>query len=89
MVDVVRLNNVRQWRGVECKENRTQDRPLRDAAGESDWVGGDAVDDDGLLSVGEIGKKPGVSSVCNAKGVLKAVEEDGVIDSIESSRKVK
>jgi hypothetical protein len=42
-------------------------------------------DDDGLLSVGEIEKKPGVSSVCNAKGVLKVVEEDGVVDSIESS----
>jgi hypothetical protein len=85
VVDVMGLDDVGQGRGVECEKNRTQYGPLRNSTGQPDWVGCDAVDDDGLASVGEVGKEPGVCRVSDAKGVLKALEEDGVVDSIKSS----
>ena len=85
MLDVVGLNNVRQRRGVECEEDGTQYGPLWNPTSELDWVRGEAVDDDRLVSVRKVRKKPGVSRVGDAKRVLEAVEEDGVINSVKGS----
>jgi hypothetical protein len=87
--DVVGLNDVGQRRGVKSKEDWAQHRPLWDPTGEADWVRGNAVDDDCLSSVREIGEKPGKSRVGDAKSVLEAVEQDRVIDSIKGSREIK
>ena len=88
MLDVVGLDDVRQRRGVECEENGTQNGPLWNPTSELDWVRGEAVDDDGLVSVRKVRKKPGVSRASDAKGVLEAVEEDGVINSVKGSREI-
>ena len=53
---------------------------------ELDWVRTKAVDDDGLVSVRNVRKKPGVS---RAKRVLEAVEEDRVVNSVKGSREIK
>jgi len=86
--DVVGQDDIGQGRGVESEKHRTQHRPLRDPAGKSNWVRGEAVDDDCLLAVGKVGKEPGESGVSDAESVLEAVEEDRVIDSVKGSREI-
>jgi len=88
MLDVVGLDDVRQRSSVECEENGTQYRPLWNPTSELDWVRGEAVDDDGLVSVRKVRKKPGVSRASDAKRVLEAVEEDRVVNSVKGSREI-
>ena len=40
------------------------------------------------MAVGKVGKEPGESRVSDAESVLKAVEEDRVIDSVKGSREI-
>ena len=54
MLDVVGLDDVRQRSSVECEENGTQYRPLWNPTSELDWVRGEAIDDDGLVSVRKV-----------------------------------
>jgi hypothetical protein len=80
----VGVDDVRQGRSVQSKENGTKDRSLGDPKGQFDRWRLNTIDEDRLKSVGKVGSEPGEDSVINAKRVLQSGEENGVVNSVES-----
>ena len=77
VVDIV-LVDISQRCSEQCEEDRPEYRSLWNSTGESGKLGLNAIHQDSLKTVSEVGSKPRKCRVVNSKGVLKTGKKDGV-----------